>query len=218
MRTNEKLPIFDDIKNICNELTVERFEINDLNDYEQYFFKTDHHWNSKGSYNAYKEILKMMQIDEEPLLPTYEIEIDYDYIGSKARESGLTNLSEKPIVYTFDYPDVGARIDYEDAILSGYLDYAYEFFYGGNTNETVYDTNRPDKKNILVIGDSMDNAIIKLIASHFNKTYSVDMRYMNEEDYANFYMKTYLEKNDIDIVLVVGSQVIFTSEQYIVEG
>ena len=53
---------------------------------------------------------------------------------------------------------------------------SYGTVFGNDEGEVIFDLDN-DSSNLLIIGESYDNAIIKLIASHFDKTYCVDLRY-----------------------------------------
>ena len=91
---------------------------------------------------------------------------------------------------------------------------SYGGYYGDDYGQIVLNTGREELENILVIGDSFDNAILKLIASHYNMTHSVDLRfyehYMGEE----FVLSDYLAENGIDKVLIIGSINFFLSEDF----
>ena len=67
------------------------------------------------------------------------------------------------------------------------------------------DTKNEEKENVLIIGESFDNAILKLIASHFNKTFSVDLRYYKAYMGKDFSLSSYLTENDINKVLFIGN-------------
>lgn len=51
----------------------------------------------------------------------------------------------------------------QDAV-PGELALSYGAFYGGDDGEIIFDTGRTDRGNLLVIGESYDNAILKLLA------------------------------------------------------
>ena len=64
----------------------------------------------------------------------------------------------------------------QDELLRGELGWvSYGGVYGGDNGEVIFDTGK-DGDNILIFGNSYDNAILKLLASHFSKTYSIDLR------------------------------------------
>ncbi len=90
---------------------------------------------------------------------------------------------------------------------------SYREFYGNDDAEVIFDFNQPDKKNLLIIGNSFTNPINELIASHFNKTYDIDLRYNKD-----FRFKKYVEENKIDIVLFMGDSMIYTLSDFRIKG
>ena len=83
--------------------------------------------------------------------------------------------------------------------------------------EIIFDTNSPEKEDILIIGESFDNAILKLISTHFNKTYSVDLRYYEPLVGKKFHFEQYLKKKDIKKVLLIGNIDYFISHEFVPE-
>ena len=66
-----------------------------------------------------------------------------------------------------------------------------------------------------MIGDSYDNAILKLLASHFGKTCSIDLRYyLTGED--GFDIAAYIRRHEIGQVLVVGSTFLYRDPTFAV--
>lgn len=56
-----------------------------------------------------------------------------------------------------------------------------------------------------MIGESYDNAVLKLLASHFNNTYSIDLRYYEAYMGQSFSLSEYLREHEIDKVLLIGN-------------
>ena len=190
------------------------FRIGSFDRYVQYFYQTDHHWNYLGSYQAYTELVSLLGLGE-PLVPTGVQEDIGRMCGSRAKTIGAQGiLSESFSAFTFDLPLMtitqgGAPVAYgnEEAFLrgEGALELTYGNFYGGDPGEIVFDTRDPGRENILILGDSYDNAILKLLASHFGKTYSVDLRNYQAETGETFRLTDYLAARDIHKVLLIGS-------------
>lgn len=63
--------------------------------------------------------------------------------------------------------------------------------------EIIYNYNRPEKENLLIISDSFSNAINEIIASHFNRTYIIDLRQNKEFEPNEYIQKIEGEKNSI---------------------
>ena len=93
----------------------------------------------------------------------------------------------------------------------------YGKFYGGDMGEIIFDTGNTEKDSILVLGESYDNAILKLLASHFDKTYSVDMRFYKAYMGNDFNISEFVKEHSIDTVLFIGNIDFFINEEFIPE-
>lgn len=201
--------------NLKGKYKIDYLPIENFENYKEHFYKTDHHWNYKGSYEAYKKIVKMMTKDK-PLEPIEEKEFDAYFYGSAARSTQIFDYKEKFKVYRFNYPKytvyvngVKGKYGSEEEYLKGDYDTTplinhYGEYYGGDDGELVFDFNKPKKLNILILGSSYTNPINKLIASHFNKTYVVDLRHYTWTKGEDFNIKEYLKDNKIDKVLIIS--------------
>ena len=190
------------------------FEINSFQEFSDYFYKTDHHWNYKGSYFAYLDVVNLLQADGTPIEKGKEVLIANEFMGSKAAASGSNIVTEPFYVYEFDFPTFqsieretkGNYGNQEDYISSSPVEsISYSGFYGGDDGEIIFDTGNTDRENVLIIGESYDNAILKLLATHFNKTHSIDLRNYEHFNGSPFDFRKYVEANDIDKVLFIGN-------------
>lgn len=192
-----------------------RFQVDSFDDFSAYFYKTDHHWNLDGSYKAYQELLELLGVDEPALEPLERVELGA-FSGSKGAGAGLEAFTEPFYAYRFPYPPMTVTLrgtpaaDYgnQDAFLSGAAGntaVSYGSFYGGDEAEICFSTGREDRENLLVIGESYDNAILKLLASHYNNTYSVDLRYYAYFEEKPFDLSSYLAQHHISKVLLIGN-------------
>ena len=106
----------------------------------------------------------------------------------------------------------------QDAYLNeepGYI--TYGDFYGNDYAKIVIDMNNAEKENILIIGESYDNAILKLLATHFNETHSIDLRHYSTTFGERFSFSKYVEENDIDKVLIIGNGEFFGLSMFCLE-
>ena len=226
-RTNEKVGAYEYIKERLNTKNITRFKINDFDEFKEYFYKTDHHWNYKGSYKAYQQILKMLGSSDQPLAGE-EIDLGYKWSGAKATSSIFNQIiTEDFIAYKFNFPSMHIKIngkDYSDyGYQEGYMNkkfkkITYADFYGGDYGEVIFKTdNTKAKENILVIGESFDNAILKLLASHFNTTISIDLR--NYEHYMNkkFDFDQYIKDYNISKVLFIGNMYFYQMPEFLIQ-
>ena len=56
-----------------------------------------------------------------------------------------------------------------------------------------------------MIGESYDNAVLKLLASHYDSLYSVDLRYYEHSMGQPFDLTSYTQANGITDVLLMGN-------------
>lgn len=201
-----------------------RLEMDGFDTYREYFYKTDHHWNYKGSYQGYTQVAKLLGVDEPLLLPQEEKVISHSFSGSKAAGMGAKDtFVEDFTAYRFRFPPMEVWHDGEpagdygsqEAYLAGAaaLEVEYGYFYGGDWGQLVLDTGREGRGNLLVIGESYDNAILKLLASHFHKTYSIDLRNYEKFNGGPFSFSQYLQEHDVQKVLFNGSIGFYTSSE-----
>ncbi|MGN1310120.1 MAG: WecB/TagA/CpsF family glycosyltransferase [Clostridia bacterium] len=204
--------IFENLQ--INKENFKTFEINSFDEFKKYFYKTDHHWNYRGSYKGYCEIIEMITQDEPiPILDTVQLKPKLS--GSKASSSGYGRLYSEPFfAYKFNLPEHdtyinGEKTEYgqEEAYINNEIDdnISYGSFYGWDDAEIVFDYHNNNKENILIFGESYDNAIIEMIASHFNKSYCVDLRAYEMDMGHKFEFDKYIFENNITKVLFVGN-------------
>lgn len=212
--TNNKNGVFEYVKKNLKFDNVERFTINNFQEFNKYFYKTDHHWNYQGSYKGYTEISKMLGIDKV-LIPSDTKCLNNKFKGSLSKKMAMEEMfNEKFCYYEFDFPKMDSYVDNK---VSEYGNvYTNELSYGdfyGRDNGLVNFKNSHGKGNLLVIGNSFDNAIVKLLSSHFKNTYFVDLRYNKDFSFSSF-----VSSNNINNVLINGSISIFNDEENILMG
>ncbi len=206
---------------------IAKFSIDSFDDFRKYFYKTDHHWKHTGSYEGYTQVMKLLG-HTDVLKPVDEIPLSSTFSGSKASSSAATNVfNENFTAYKFNYPKMSIKINRrpvndfgkQDAYFANKPDsISYGDFYGGDDGEIIFDTSQSNKENILILGESYDNAILKLVSSHFNKTYSVDLRNYKAQIGEDFRLSQYIKKNNISKVLLIGNIDYFTMKEFLLEG
>ena len=202
-----------------------RFSVPNFSVYRKNFYRTDHHWNYAGSYAGYLDLLELLGVGEPALEPTETVTL-CDFSGSKASQAA-GNYSEPFVAYRFAFPAMDITVNGESAADYGrqaiYLDefpdsISYGRFYGYDDGEVIFDTGTTGRGNLLVIGESHDNAILKLLASHYDRTHAIDLRNYAHYMGSDFDLDKYLEQHGIDTVLFIGSIGFYTSETFRLEG
>lgn len=200
---------------------LKKLEVNDYETYQKYFYKSDHHWNLYGSYQGYKDIIKMIYPKDKIKKPLGIKECSKNkFVGSIAKSSKQLSINDEFKYYQFNLKDHKQMVN---GVFDSYSNYdncdtilpysnVYGEIYGLDYREIVFDFKDDSKENLLIIASSYSNPINELIASHFNKTYVVDFRY-----YKNFDLDEYLDTYDIDKVLVLVSTDVLIGKEFIVE-
>lgn len=226
-KTNTKtVDITDFLKtNLISYKAIDELKINSYEDYKNNFYKTDHHWNYKGSYQGYKDIMDMLGYDEIKK-PINEVTfINGVVYGSAARALSFYDIKELFTVFEFSFDKHDEYIDGNKKNY-GKQDYYlklrntkvengdwYARFYGFDDSEIIYDYHDETKDNLLILANSYSNAVNGLIASHFNKTYIIDVRHYN-----NFDVFDYIKNNNIDKVLFIMDLNFLNMSEISVEG
>jgi len=202
------------------------FRIDSFEQFDNWFFNTDHHWNAKGALEGYRQVMNMLKPDEATLSPVNEVTLEGKLAGSKAI-GVLSSFSEEMTVYRYDYPAMTVSINGQSAEDYGNQEQflageggkpTYSRFYGEDYGEVILDTGTEDRGSLLILGESFDNAILKLIASHYDRTYSVDLRNYNAQMGETFDLAAYLEAHDVDTVLLIGNVDYYVMNEFMLGG
>ncbi|MBQ9268395.1 MAG: hypothetical protein IJ206_02645 [Oscillospiraceae bacterium] len=200
------------------------FSMDSFETYSRYYYRTDHHWNCFGSYRGYQEICGLLGIPQEEQIPCGEaVLVQHGFFGSKSAALGADTFTEDFYAFRYPYPYMKITINgesdadygWQEGFLAGTeMPVKYGLFYGGDCGEVIFDTGRMERDNLLVIGDSFDNAILKLLASHFHITCAVDLRAYEEDAGQPFDLFEYTRDHGIDRVLVVGSMSFYCKPEF----
>ena len=189
----------------------------------EYFYSTDHHWNHRGAYQGYVDIIRMIIGDQEEIqVPEEEVVLPVLYNGSYAKKCKNPCSTEYFALYRFSdlqpYTSYinGKQNKYDriQAYLSGKYSkevYAnhYQLCYGGNYACVVMETGLEEKPNLLLFSNSMGAGVKYLLAKHFNRIVSIDLRYYKDEFNQAFSMQEAVREYGIDMILILGESVFF---------
>jgi len=222
--TNEKVGVYEYIKTLFKGKGISNFSINNFDDFSKYFYASDHHWNYVGSYKAYEEVLDLLKVNTEKNVGQKKC-LNQKFSGSKATTSIFYKIvNDDFCAYEFDFIDMDITINGENkdyGMQDEYLNkneknVSYGSFYGGDDGEIIFNTNDKSKENILIFGESYDNAILKLIAEKFNITISIDLRTYEREMNKEFSFDDYVKKYNIDKVLFIGNMDFYTLSNFLI--
>lgn len=151
---------------------------------EYVYYRTDHHWTTRGAYEAYTTILKTWGMEEDILPPSaFRIRTIPDFYGTTHARAGLSFLppdtlelweTEDDSLYTVLE---GTEEDSRVVIASGFIQEArlterdkYAAFLDG-THDRLFirrkDTQEP-RPRLLLARDSFANSLVPFLAHHFD--------------------------------------------------
>lgn len=194
-------------KDLNDNISFDYLKNNTIKDYLDNMYKTDHHWTANGAIKGYKDIMNLMGKDSLVSLQTYQVS-NRKMIGSYGKQAFLEN--------TYDYLyDINVHLNYDVNVkdskfkprkIDNTRTYAfydeYIAFYNGQYDEIIYDYHNSEEENLLIVCDSFAWPIDYLIASSFNKTFVINIRYGDFKN-NNFDLTNYVKDNDIDKVLFI---------------
>lgn len=198
------------------DISYSKLGINNMKDFQNYYYKTDRHWNARGAYQGYVDIINMIDEDfdiGDPKEIKEYIVYPYEFKGSTAGKIALLGDHEHLTdciledIGDFDYyinnEPCNFYAERNEYINNGnktpYTD--YEYYYGTNTLLKLFDFKQENKPNLLIFSTSFANGNNLWIASHFNKTLLIDLR-SKEEDFS---LEYYIDKYDINVALLETS-------------
>lgn len=175
---------------------------------EQIFYRTDHHWTTRGAFygaNALLSALNKETLKEESF--TAEIASE-DFYGTLYSQSGIHWL--EPDTMEFWVEENGLSViswrtgAAEEASLyaRGYLEQKdkYSVFLGGNQPLCVIkNENVTDGSRLLLIRDSYSDAMAPFLAQRYGEVHLLDLRYYR------YPVSAYAAENGIDDIAVVYS-------------
>jgi len=213
--------------------SVDCYSVPVFADYKRDFYKTDHHWNAVGADRGYREVLAILAPAAQPIPhPAEPIRIPYLFSGSHARAVGASGvITEEITAYDYALPEVSVTFNRETTSTPNYggrqfflsgaaagSTVTYADFYGYDVSRIVFDNPHDSGgEHVLLIGDSFDNAILWLLAGHFDTLHSVDLRQYEAEMGEKFSFSRYAAENGITRVMFIGSNDFYCSTLSLLE-
>ncbi|GED69575.1 membrane protein [Brevibacillus reuszeri] len=150
------------------------------------YYKTDHHWTTKGAFIAYRELGRSMGFT-----PKYEEDftirqVTSGFYGSLYSKSGFRHVQSDSIeLYEPKEPE-SLTVENVDEQKSSDSMYAmdnlakkdkYTVFFNGNHGLIRITTSSQEKRRLLVVKDSYANSFLPFLTPHFSEIDVVDLRY-----------------------------------------
>lgn len=181
--------------------------LKDNADKTQLYYKTDHHWTTRGAYLMFRELCLSWGFEKtaKDINKNFEFhKISTTFEGTLASTSGvhdtqddieicLPKNSEGTYVVTFESSgEKTASLFFPDKLEQKNQ---YEVFMGGNYDKVIIDTVCPSGRNLLLIKDSYANCMIPMLTPYFSKIVVIDPRYLTDS------LESIIKENDFTHVL-----------------
>lgn len=182
---------------------------------EYIYYKTDHHWTSKGAFYAYEKYLNTM--GGNALLETDFIidMISDEFYGTSYRKAnfylGNPDIINKytpknPLDLDINFNNSSTSKDLYDNSFLNKTD-KYSFFLGGDKALIEINTSVENNKTIVVLKDSFANSMIPFLVNNYENIIIIDTRYFNDS------VSNFVNERNVDEVLLLYNIQTFVSEK-----
>ncbi len=171
------------------------------------WYKTDHHWSTRGAYEAYLSLCQSIGEDAYQLEYFDIQQVSEDFFGTSFSKSGLPEFcSDADTVELYRYAGDGSitvTSPTTQKTTYGFYDMTalerkdkYQIFLGGNTDILQIRDTSKEKPKMLLIKDSFANSLIPFLALHYDIDV-IDLRYYRRS------LREFMENNRFDTILLV---------------
>lgn len=187
----------------------------EANKNEQLYYKTDHHWNIKGAYLAYKEYMEA--IGEPPvdlnILEENQVADFYGTFFSKAKP--FNGVADILTYYDIHGIEMSIGEDKYDSLYDlSYLETRdkYSIYLRGNNPLTIIkNKNLSNGKKLLVIKDSFANSMVPFLTQNFEEIQVIDLRSFMPK------LNAYVKEQEFDNILVLYNFVNFARDTNLIK-
>ncbi len=154
---------------------------------EKIYYKTDHHWTTKGAFYVFREAAGTLGIDGDVSDDFVSYAVTDSFNGVLAASSGV-GLDEREQI------DIYVPTEGDDDVIVNYVDEGkkttslydsskletrdkYSVFLGGDTSVIDIRTVSTSRKRLLVVKDSFADCFIPFLAPYYREIVVVDPRY-----------------------------------------
>lgn len=176
-------------------------------DKTQLYYKTDHHWTTRGAYLIFRELclewgLESSKEETDKKFDFYEVSTTFE--GTLSSTSGVHDTTDKIeicvpedsegtfVAYFESSGDKTASLFFGDKLQGKNH---YEVFLGGNYDKVIISTVSQSGRNLLLIKDSYANCMIPMITPYFSKIVVIDPRYLTDS------LDSIIKENDFSHML-----------------
>ncbi|WP_143160583.1 DHHW family protein [Clostridium grantii] len=213
---NNPVAYLEIIKNLLNKKVVYVDVLDKLKSKknEYIFYKTDHHWTTKGAFYAYEELANEMGFKAKSKEEFKIKKVTTDFYGTLYSKGGFNDVSPDSIEIYTSIGNNKVSVCKENSEIENQL-YHFEYlkekdkysvFLGGNYPLIKIESEIPlsdNKGKLLLIKDSYANCFVPFLISHFSEIYMVDLRYYDDD------LKELIEDNNINSILYLYNEITF---------
>lgn len=218
---SEELKMVDKVKQTLNDNIrfIDVYPTLSAKKDDDIFYKTDHHWTTKGAYYAYQVLSQEIGFtpkDEEDFNITKVTDAFY---GSLYSKSGFRHLSPDSISLYLPKDHEQYKVEYMNGENKHFNSlYAmdninkkdkYTVFLDGNHSLIKITTGIEEGKKLLIVKDSYANCFIPFLALHFSEIYVVDLRYYTDS------LMALIENNQIKDMILLYNSITFFEDPFI---
>lgn len=182
---------------------------------EDIYYRTDHHWTSLGAFYGANAIFEALDMEPLKLENYHKTTVTDQFYGTSFSTSGVRWLPPDQIdTYV---PDEGIKVTswfkgvpetgslYVDSYLN--VKDKYSYFLGGRQPLCVVEKEGSGGPKVLLVRDSYSDSLAPFLTERFSEVHLFDPR----DNLTS--IKSYVEENSIDIVIVLYSFANFATEQ-----
>ncbi|MCI8366237.1 MAG: hypothetical protein HFJ66_01355 [Eggerthellaceae bacterium] len=195
-------------------------------EFDDAFFRTDHHWKMSGAYDAYREIIAALRPDDEPVEITGHLEWrDIPFYGSSAR-TGLCPDAEPDYIVDYCYDESPVEVEIGETVgglelvrhrdvydnfeqrKHKYVARYAEFFHGTLPLLIYRNPEAQSDERLLIVGDSFCGGVDRYFSEHYKEVYVIDPRM------TDITIDDALSQNPVDQILFISSGWNFCSSAF----
>lgn len=158
----------------------------------QLYYKTDHHWTTRGAYLLFRELCLGWELEEssKAIDKKFEFyEVSNTFEGTLASTSGVRSTKDSVEIclpkksegtYVVNFESSGektASLFFKDKLQQKNH---YEVFMGGNYDKVIISTVASSGRSLLLIKDSYANCMIPMLTPYFSRIVVIDPRYLTD--------------------------------------
>lgn len=170
------------------------------------YFKTDHHWTSRGAYAGYSALAGAMGIQAAPQSDFRYETVSAPFYGTLYSKAMLSGQQPDTLELPFYKKSsaltqqVGKKVE-QGIYRTEYLSKKdkYSVYLGGNPSVCVVRNPQAKGGKLLLLKDSFANSMIPYLTVNFSEIHMIDLRYYNLD------ICKYIQQNGIDQTAAVYS-------------